>query len=146
MNELMNENQMPFDTDELYQIHRKIISEIESILEKSTRDFLDGGQIFDLKRDFKEKMEKEFEAREKLNEEKSKIVSTNLIYGFFNSFKLPPIDSMDSFKTTMIKEKQIEFNNFLTIYLQKAKGPYKGIFNKIFVNNFCKIFWNFKFF
>lgn len=122
----MNQNQMPFDTEDLYQIHRKIMSEIESILEKSTRDFLDGGQIIDLKSEFKEKMEKEFENRLRLNEEKSKIVSTDLIYGFFNSFKMPSLDTVDNFKATLIKEKQIEFNNFLTIYLQKAKGPYKG--------------------
>ena len=117
---------MPFDTEELYQIHRKIMQEIENILEKSTRDFLDGGQILDLKKEFKEKMEKEFESRSKLNEEKSKIVSTNLIFSFFNAFKLPTIDSVDNFKATLIKEKQMEFNNFLSIYFQKAKGPYKG--------------------
>ena len=126
MNEHLNENQMPFDTEELYKIHRKIMAEIENILEKSTRELLDGGQIIDLKKEFKEKMEKEFDSREKLNEEKSKIVSTNLIYSFFNAFKLPTIDNVDNFKNTLIKEKQIEFNNFLSIYFQRAKGPFKG--------------------
>ena len=123
---MLNESQMPFETEELYQIHRKIMAEIENILEKSTRELLDAGQIIDLKKDFKEKMEKEFDSRLKLNEEKSKIVSTNLIYSFFNAFKLPNIDSIDNFKATLVKEKQIEFNNFLSIYIQKAKGPYKG--------------------
>lgn len=127
VNEQLNENQMPFDVEELYSIHRKIMSEIEAILEKSTKTLLDAGQILDLKREFREKMEKEFENKEKINEEKSKIIATNLVYSFFNAFKLPTIDSVETYKATLIKEKQIEFNNFMGVYLQKAKGPYKGI-------------------
>lgn len=126
--EQMNENQMPFDSEDLFSVHRKIMGDIETFIEKSTKSLLDAGQIFDLKREFRDRMEKDYENRSKMNEEKSKIMSTNLIYGFFNAFKLPTIDSVETYKTTLIKEKQIEFNNFMGIYIQKAKGPYRGFF------------------
>ena len=116
---------MPFSEEDLVSNHRKIVQNINNSLDKKTKDLVDTQKIIELKKELSEKMEKEFNRLEKLNKDQSTNHCTDLIFNFFNAYKPPRVDSIDSIKATIIREKQEEFQQFFTYYMKKAKGPAK---------------------
>lgn len=116
---------MPFETEDLISTHMKIIQNIENILMNSAKDLVDSKRIMELKQELMIKMQKDFSDKEQMNSKKSLTNSKNLLYSFLNGFKLPIIENVDNLKVTLIKEKLIELNSFLTVYNKKARGPHK---------------------
>lgn len=82
-------------------------------------------KYIELKNDFIETYDKEYDTYIEANKMKSKEFCEEILSKFFSSLYIPEISSVENVRPTLIREFEDDFNRLLEIYMKNSRGPAK---------------------
>ena len=95
---------MPFEEDFMRRQYKDLCDAMFSKFEKLTKEYADLTQLLELRAEMTERMEKDFEAKLRLNDDLSQHLCKKIIGEFFNDYDLPSFLTLDDINESMLKE------------------------------------------
>jgi len=128
----LNDEASPYEIEEIEKIFKLGLHDFSMLLDNKLKGICDIERYIELRNEFQETSDKEFEAFIEFNKRKSKEFCEEILTKFFSTISIGEITSPEAIKPTLIREFEEEFNKLSEIYMNNARGPAK--FQSLFDN------------
>lgn len=89
------------------------------------RELTDLDRYIELRNDFSETYEHEYDNFIEQNKVKSKDFCDEILSKFFSNLYFPEVSSIENIRPTLVREFEDDFNRLLEIYMSNSRGPAK---------------------